>query len=176
MQSHIHMVYACLAVTCLLHFWQNDWDLLHATAVTRVWNGYRIKSQHRKLTLEKKILPPLLWGFRPVTFESWVRHSNHWSILLIWFHCRHQGTSVGGKLPPRISTFFQHHQIRISFYRTGASWGQPCKKRKNLSGRVLDCSYDFPILSCMIKGSPHDDQWLAVWPAVWVVVLLIAFI
>ena len=32
MQSHIHKVYACLAVTCHLHFWQNDWDLLRATA------------------------------------------------------------------------------------------------------------------------------------------------
>ena len=40
MQSHIRKVYACLAVTCHLHFWQNDWDLLRATAVTRGWNGY----------------------------------------------------------------------------------------------------------------------------------------
>ena len=24
-----------------LHFWQNDWDLLHATAVIQRWNGYR---------------------------------------------------------------------------------------------------------------------------------------
>ena len=45
----------CLAVTCHLHFWQNDWDLLRATAVIRGWNGYRNKSQHRKLTPEKKI-------------------------------------------------------------------------------------------------------------------------
>ena len=60
MQSHIHNVYACLTVTCHLHFWQNDRDLLRATAVTRGWNGYRNKSQHRKLTLKKKILPPLL--------------------------------------------------------------------------------------------------------------------
>ena len=59
MQSHIRKVYACLAVTCHLHFWQNDRGLLRATAVTRGWNGYRNKSQHRKLTLEKKILPPL---------------------------------------------------------------------------------------------------------------------
>ena len=50
-------MYACLAVTGHLHFWQNDRDLLCATAVTRGWNGYRNKSQHRKLTLEKKILP-----------------------------------------------------------------------------------------------------------------------
>ena len=36
MQSHICMVYACLAVTCHLHFWQNGRDLLRATAVTRM--------------------------------------------------------------------------------------------------------------------------------------------
>ena len=35
MRSHIRKVYACLAVTCHLRFWQNDWDLLRATAVTR---------------------------------------------------------------------------------------------------------------------------------------------
>ena len=47
MQSRIHL--------------QNGWDLsLRATAVTRGLNGYRKKSQHRKLTLAKKILPPLL--------------------------------------------------------------------------------------------------------------------
>ena len=55
MQSHIRKVYACLAVTCHLHFCQNDQDLLHATAVTQGWNRYRNKSQHKKLTLEKKI-------------------------------------------------------------------------------------------------------------------------
>ena len=38
MQSHICKVYACLAATCHLHFWQNDWDLLRATAVTQGWN------------------------------------------------------------------------------------------------------------------------------------------
>ena len=45
---HIRKVYACLAVTCHLHFWQNDRDFLRATVVTRVWNGYRNKSQHRR--------------------------------------------------------------------------------------------------------------------------------
>ena len=48
------MVRACLAVTCHLHFWQNDRDLLRTTQVTLGWNGYQNKSQHRKLTLEKK--------------------------------------------------------------------------------------------------------------------------
>ena len=80
MQSHIRKVYACLAVTGHLRFWQNDRGLLRATAVTRGWNGYRNKSQHRKLTLEKKILRPLQQGFKPATFRSRVRRSNHWAI------------------------------------------------------------------------------------------------
>ena len=77
---HIRKVYACLAVTCHLHFWQNDRDFLRATVVTRGWNGYRNKSQHRKLTLEKKILPLFQQGFEPATFQSRVRCSNHWAI------------------------------------------------------------------------------------------------
>ena len=73
-------MYACLAVTCHLHFWQNDRDFLRATVVTRGWNGYRNKSQHRKSTLEKKILPPFQQGFEPATFQSRVRCSNRWAI------------------------------------------------------------------------------------------------
>ena len=86
MHSHIHKVHACLAVTCHLHFWLNDQHLLHATAVARGWNGYQNKSQHRKLTRQKKILPPPLQGFEPLTFQSWVQHSNHWAIrTLKWW-------------------------------------------------------------------------------------------
>ena len=40
-------VYACLGVLCHRHFWQNDRGLLRATAVTRWWNGHRIKSTHK---------------------------------------------------------------------------------------------------------------------------------
>ena len=65
-----------------LHFWQNDRDLLCTTAVPWGWNGYWNKSQHRKLTLEKKICPLFLQGFEPATFQSWVQRSNHWAILL----------------------------------------------------------------------------------------------
>ena len=32
------------------------------------------------LTLEKKIILPLLQGFEPATFQSWVQRSNHWAI------------------------------------------------------------------------------------------------
>ena len=78
MHSHIHKVYACLAVTCHPRFWQSDWGLLRATAVTQGWNGHRNKSQHRKLTLGKKILLLLQQGFKPTTFQSRVRCSNHW--------------------------------------------------------------------------------------------------
>ena len=73
MQSYIRKVRAFLAVTCHLHIWQHGWGLLRATAVTRGWKGYRNMSQRRKLTLEKKILPPLLQGFEPETFKSQVR-------------------------------------------------------------------------------------------------------
>ena len=76
MQSHIHKMHPCLAGTCLLHFWQNDRDLLRATAVTRGWSGYRNVSA-QKVDPEKKILPPFLQGFEPATFKLRVRRSNH---------------------------------------------------------------------------------------------------
>ena len=59
MQSHICRVHVYLAVTCHLHFWQKDQDLFIATgstAVKRGSNRYQNKSQHKKLTIEKKIL------------------------------------------------------------------------------------------------------------------------
>ena len=60
MQSCIHKVHVYLAVTCQLHFWQNDRGLLCATVITWEWNRFLSKTQHRKLTLEKKILPHLI--------------------------------------------------------------------------------------------------------------------
>ena len=77
MQRHVHKVHVCLSVTCHLHFWQNDRDLLRATGGTDT--EIRV-DQHRKLTLEEKILPPLLPGFELATFRSRVRRSNHWAI------------------------------------------------------------------------------------------------
>ena len=61
---NLYKVHACLAVTCHLHFWQNDRDLLRAAAVTRGRNGYGNKSQHRKLSLEKKNSPAAPAGIR----------------------------------------------------------------------------------------------------------------
>ena len=80
LQCHMGRVYGCLADSCYLHFWRNGRHILRATAVTRGWNEYRNKSQHGKLTLEKKILPPLMQGLEPGSFRSWVRRANHWAI------------------------------------------------------------------------------------------------
>ena len=61
-----------------LHFWHNDRGLLRATA--HGCGTDTEMSQHRKLTLEKKILRLLLQGFEPATLRSRVRRSNHWAI------------------------------------------------------------------------------------------------
>ena len=36
-----------LAVTCHLHFWQNDWGLLHAAVVTRGGTDNKIESAQK---------------------------------------------------------------------------------------------------------------------------------
>ena len=70
MQSHIREVCAYLAVNCHLHFWQNDRGLLRATQQQGRETDTEIRVQHRKLTLEKQILPPLLKGFEPACDPS----------------------------------------------------------------------------------------------------------
>ena len=107
-----------LAVTCHLHFWQNDRDFLCATVVTRGWNGYRNKSQHRKSTLEKKILPPFQQGFEPATFQSRVRCSNHWAIPAPHiFRCLH-------------SVFYTGHRQWQHALCPCPKWGQQWKDWK----------------------------------------------
>ena len=58
MQSHIRKVYACLAVTYHLHFWQNDRDLLRATGVTRGGTGTEIRvsteSRHWRIFFSRR--------------------------------------------------------------------------------------------------------------------------
>ena len=43
MQSHIRKVHACLAVTCHLHFWQDDQNSLRTTAVARGGTDTKIR-------------------------------------------------------------------------------------------------------------------------------------
>ena len=40
-------MYAYLAVTCHLRFWQSDQGHLRVTAVTQGWNGYRNESAQK---------------------------------------------------------------------------------------------------------------------------------
>ena len=58
LQSHIHRVPEHLAVTCPLHFRQNDWDLLCATAVTRGGTDIEIKVLPASLRAEPKCTVP----------------------------------------------------------------------------------------------------------------------
>ena len=77
LQTHIK-VYLYLALIRHLVFWQKDRALLHATAVTRGWNGYRNKSQHRKLTMGGEENSPAavpVPGLEPEVFQSRVRRS-----------------------------------------------------------------------------------------------------
>ena len=87
MQSHMRKVYACLAVTCHLLFCGSFTCYCSNTG----WNGYRNKSRHRKLTLEK-IIPPLQQGFEPAIFRSRVQCSNHWAIPTL--SCSHTHTHI----------------------------------------------------------------------------------
>ena len=68
-------VFCCILPLALQSDRFSGRNLLRATAVTLGWNGYRNKNQHRKLTLEKKILPPILPGRETETFRSRVRRS-----------------------------------------------------------------------------------------------------
>ena len=68
-----------LAVTCHLNFWQNDQDLLRATAVTQGWNGYQNKSQHIKLTMRRKFSRHD-YQTQDLSITWWVRRHNRWAI------------------------------------------------------------------------------------------------
>ena len=60
-QSHIRKVYACLAVIFHQHFWQNDRDLLRATAVSlNTEHTARVSSV--RVALVPCLVHKLLWG------------------------------------------------------------------------------------------------------------------
>ena len=73
-RSHLRRMH--VSVTCNPHFCQNDLDLLRATAVTRGRNGYRNKSQNKRMYLGKKTVPSLLPELEePETFRRRIRRS-----------------------------------------------------------------------------------------------------
>ena len=68
LQCHFIRSHANILPPALMAEWPGSF--LHTTAVTWGCNGYRNKSQHRQLTVGKKILPLLLPGLEPETFWS----------------------------------------------------------------------------------------------------------
>ena len=127
---------------------------LRATVVTRGWNGYRNKSQHRKSTLEKKILPPFQQGFEPATFQSRVRCSNHWAIPAPLY-------DVQRFLPLTVTV--HHYQITETADRGGTDLNQAAPtlreaiERATLSGRVGSKTR----LCELIIGGSHKYHFVA---------------
>ena len=78
-QSHNYMqgacVFSCNLPQALLAEWPGSFTCYYLNTGEKMDTKI---SQHRELTLEKKILPPLLQGFEPATFQSRVRRTNHW--------------------------------------------------------------------------------------------------
>ena len=87
-------VYARSGVTCHLHFWQNDQGLLHATAVTRRWNGSWIRAQKLNPGEENSpAAPAKTW-----TFWSWVWCSTNKLSQFEWQHLYTSNSAQGNKL------------------------------------------------------------------------------
>ena len=89
-QSHVGMVYACFAVTCHLHFWQNGWDLLCATVVT--WGGMdtEIGVNTENLPWRRRSATPAGTWTRDLLIPSPVRY--HWAIHAHLFTLKYQHT------------------------------------------------------------------------------------
>ena len=66
-------VFRCNLPPALLAEWLGSFTC-HCSITGVEWTLH--KSQHAKLTLKKKILPPLLLGFEPTTFRSRVQRSS----------------------------------------------------------------------------------------------------
>ena len=62
-------LYAYLGVTCHLHFWQNDQGLLHATAVTKRWNGHQIRVSRESWLWRRKFCHRSSRDLNPQSFS-----------------------------------------------------------------------------------------------------------
>ena len=78
-QSHIGRVYECSAVTCHLHFWQNDQDLLSATAVTQGGTDTEIKVSKESWPWRRKFSCHSCQDSNPGPFDH-ESNTNHWAI------------------------------------------------------------------------------------------------
>ena len=95
--THTYRIYIgcmCLAVTCHQRFWQNDWDFLRASAVTRGWNGYQNKSQSKPRPFDPESDDlPLSYPRSPFTVYIYVMQ--HFDL----FHlCRTDSSATFGRV------------------------------------------------------------------------------
>ena len=82
-------VYACFRCNlppAFLAQWPGSFTC-HCSSTGLEWT--LSKSQHTKLTVEKKILPLLLLGFELATFQSWVKRSYQQAFLALRMVSRH---------------------------------------------------------------------------------------
>ena len=123
-------VCVCLGVTCQLHLkWAGSF-MYYCNIMG--WNRHQI-SQQGTLTLEKKILLPLLLGLEFINFQSWVWHSTHKpSRLPIIITIMHKFTLIhvmGRKNQQRNSNL--PRQKQSVFCGLVRGW---CQKQTNSSG------------------------------------------
>ena len=82
----------CLALTCHLHFRQNDGDLSCATVVPQEWKRYRTKSQRRRLSQSLALYTLHVW--LRITFTYDVDRCHLW--LKFWHHVWHYSPCACG--------------------------------------------------------------------------------
>ena len=83
-ESDWSRVYAYFGVTCHLHFCQNNWGLLCATAVPLGWNGHRIRVSKQSWLWWRNFSSRSSQEIEPATFRSQVRRSNQQAIPASW--------------------------------------------------------------------------------------------
>ena len=107
------------------------------------------KSQHTKLTLKKKTLPPLLPGFELVTFRSRVRRSNQQAILAS--HVRLYPNHIY-KLSPNTNTIWeilpQARQVTLPIQAIGKQI--PAEPEPT----DLSATISWPVLGEKVNSSP----------------------
>ena len=141
--SHLRKMYACLAVTCHLHFWQNDRDILRATAVTWGWNGYQKKSAQKLDPGEEKCRP---WRRKTLTRSDKVMLTGEgrsldpcspWLCPDDWaFHggsARGHNTHCGQSVRPSARPQLDHHAPRHC---------PPAHRRHRLSAGLVPAQTD----------------------------------
>ena len=81
-------MYACLGVTCHLHFWLDDQGLLCATAITRGWNEHQIRVGIQSELWRRKFSHRSCWesNSQPFNHESSTTCPPG-SQYLIYHHC-----------------------------------------------------------------------------------------